>query len=299
MVGSEASQGEVTRSQRTLKGELAEENGSSSFRDHLQPLGAGVSAFRGCNRLVPVPGPHVAPSCGPHFSQWHKSDQALPTCPLVWFPHTEDPPNIHGAGPQAMTRGASSLPTTFWSCTVQVSCYLAQEAGEEAEGGLDPHPHPHSLPRPTEVSWPSETHGVHGLVLWCVDPSSPWECPSGQGGLQCLNTGRGVSNPQWGLRALPAHPSAAAEPQLKARRLSSTGRAQVLMALPVSSVTQSCPTFCNPMDCSTPVLPVHHQYPEPAQTHAHQVSDAIQPSHPLSPPSPPAFNLSQHQGLFQ
>lgn len=108
MVGSEASQGEVTRSQRTLKGELAAENGSSSFRDHLQPLGAGVSAFRGCNRLVPVvpdttsrlPGPHVAPSCGPHFSQWHKSDQALPTCPLLWFPHTEDPPNIHGAGPR-------------------------------------------------------------------------------------------------------------------------------------------------------------------------------------------------------
>ena len=66
-----------------------------------------------------------------------------------------------------------------------------------------------------------------------------------------------------------------------------------------SSVTQSCPTLCNPMDCSTPGLPVHHQLPELAHTHFHQVSDAIQPSHPLSTPSPPTFNLSQHQGLFQ
>ena len=53
------------------------------------------------------------------------------------------------------------------------------------------------------------------------------------------------------------------------------------------------------MDCSTPGLPVHHQLPELAQTHVHQVSDAIQPSHPLLSPSAPAFNLSQHQGIFQ
>ena len=66
-----------------------------------------------------------------------------------------------------------------------------------------------------------------------------------------------------------------------------------------SSVTQSCLTLCNPMDCSTPGFPVHHQLPELAQTHVHQVSDAIQPSHPLSSPSPPVFNLSQHQGLFK
>ena len=66
-----------------------------------------------------------------------------------------------------------------------------------------------------------------------------------------------------------------------------------------SSVTQLCPTVCEPMDCSTPGLPVHHQLPELAQTHVHQVSDAIQPSHPLLPASPPAINLSQHQGLFQ
>ena len=66
-----------------------------------------------------------------------------------------------------------------------------------------------------------------------------------------------------------------------------------------SSVTESCPTLCNPMDCSTPGLPVHHQLPEFTQAHVHWVGDAIQPSHPLSSPSPPSFNLSQHQGLFQ
>ena len=65
-----------------------------------------------------------------------------------------------------------------------------------------------------------------------------------------------------------------------------------------SSVTQSCLTLCNSMDCSTPGLPVHHQLSELAQTHVHQVGDAIQPSHPLSSLSPPVFNLSQHRGLF-
>ena len=61
-----------------------------------------------------------------------------------------------------------------------------------------------------------------------------------------------------------------------------------------SSVTQSCPTLCDPMDYSTPGLPAHHQLPEFTQTHVYWVSDAIQPSHPLSSPSPPALNLSQH-----
>ena len=65
-----------------------------------------------------------------------------------------------------------------------------------------------------------------------------------------------------------------------------------------SSVTQSCPTLCDPMNCSMPGLPDHHQLLEFTQTYVHWVSDAIQPSHPLSSPSPPAFNLSQHQGLF-
>ena len=66
-----------------------------------------------------------------------------------------------------------------------------------------------------------------------------------------------------------------------------------------SSVTQSCPTLCDPLNRSTPGLPVHHQLPEFTQTHIHRVSDAIQPSHPLSSPSPPAPNPSQHQSLFQ
>ena len=65
------------------------------------------------------------------------------------------------------------------------------------------------------------------------------------------------------------------------------------------SVVQSCPTLCDPMNCSTPGLPVHHQLPEFTQTHVHRVSDAIQPSHLLLSPFPPAPNPSQHQGLFQ
>ena len=75
--------------------------------------------------------------------------------------------------------------------------------------------------------------------------------------------------------------------------------AQVYM---LSSVQFSCSVvsyFCDPMNCSTPGFPVHHQLPELTQTHVHHISDAIQPSYPLPSPSPPAFNLSQNQGLFQ
>ena len=67
----------------------------------------------------------------------------------------------------------------------------------------------------------------------------------------------------------------------------------------IRSVAQSCPTLCDPMNRSMPGLPVHHQLLEFIQTHVHRVSDAIQPSHPLSSPSPPAPNPSQHQSLFQ
>ena len=65
------------------------------------------------------------------------------------------------------------------------------------------------------------------------------------------------------------------------------------------SFSKSSLTLCDPMDCHTPGFPVLHNFPEFSQTQAHRVSDAIQPSHPLSPPSPPALNLSQHQGLFK
>ena len=69
--------------------------------------------------------------------------------------------------------------------------------------------------------------------------------------------------------------------------------------LQFSSVAQSCPTLCDPMNRSTPGLPVHHQLLELTQTHVHRVGDAIQLSHPLSSPSPPAPNPSEHQSLFQ
>ena len=67
----------------------------------------------------------------------------------------------------------------------------------------------------------------------------------------------------------------------------------------IRSVAQSCPTLCDPMNCIAPGLPVHNQLPEFTETHVHRVSDAIQSSHPLSSPSPPAPNPSQHQSLFQ
>ena len=72
---------------------------------------------------------------------------------------------------------------------------------------------------------------------------------------------------------------------------------RVMVPYQFSSVAQLCPTLCDPMNSSTPGPPVHHQCPEFTQTYVHRVSDAIQPSHPLSSPSPPAPNLSQHQSL--
>ena len=74
---------------------------------------------------------------------------------------------------------------------------------------------------------------------------------------------------------------------------------KLVMFSQFSSVTQSCPTLCDPMNHSSPGLPVHHQLLEFTQTHVHQVGDAIQPSHPLSSPSPPAPNPSQSPSLFQ
>ena len=91
----------------------------------------------------------------------------------------------------------------------------------------------------------------------------------------------------------PAHVT---QPQLTSRSAGSRHAAPAHVQF--SSVAQSCPTLCNHMNRSTPGLPVHHQLPEFTQTHMHTVGDAIQPSHPLSSPSPPAPNPSQHQGLF-
>ena len=83
------------------------------------------------------------------------------------------------------------------------------------------------------------------------------------------------------------------------RGSSNTEMERYCFSVQFSSVAQSCPTLCDPMNCSTPGLLVHHQLPEFTQTHVHRVSDAIQPSHPLSSPSPTAPNPSQYQSLFQ
>ena len=83
------------------------------------------------------------------------------------------------------------------------------------------------------------------------------------------------------------------------RKTSSFCNKSNMSSVQFSSFAQSCLSLCDIMNCSTPSLPVHHQLPEFIQTHVHRVSDAIQPSHPLSSPSPPALNHSQHQTLFQ
>ena len=100
---------------------------------------------------------------------------------------------------------------------------------------------------------------------------------------------------------LPVHHQLPESTQIHVQRLeSSRVRGALLFWISrFSSVAQSCPILCDPMDCSTPGLPVHHQFQEFTQTHVLWVSDAIQPSHPLLSPSPLAVNLSQHQGLFK
>ena len=92
-------------------------------------------------------------------------------------------------------------------------------------------------------------------------------------------------------------------PSMRSHRVghdwSDLASAAIYYSVQFSSVAQSCPTLCDHINRSTPGLPVHHQLPEFTQTHVHGVNDAIQPSHPLSSPSPPAPNPSQHQSLFQ
>ena len=86
---------------------------------------------------------------------------------------------------------------------------------------------------------------------------------------------------------------------VRSRAIHSLGHVSASMKYQFSSLAQSCLTPCDPMDYSTPGFPVHHQLPQPTQTHVHWVGDAIQPSHPLLSPSPPTFSLSQHQGFFK
>ena len=133
----------------------------------------------------------------------------------------------------------------------------------------------------------SDSLQPHGLYR-------PWNSPGQNTGVGSLSLIQGIL-PTQGLNPGRQHCRwilyQLAEPQEKPKN---TGVGSVQS----SSVAQSCPTLCDHMDCSTPGLPVHHQLPESTQTQVHWVSDVIQPSHPLSSPSP-AFNLSQDQGLFQ
>ena len=119
--------------------------------------------------------------------------------------------------------------------------------------------------------------------LWCSCGSSRSENPWVSSGIQ------DQAESMW-----PSCPGSPGLSQSFQGRLSTTQE-----RLHFSSGTQSCPTLCDPMDCSTPGFPVHHQLLEFTQTHVYWISDAIQPSHPLSFLSPPTFNLSQHQGLFK
>ena len=102
---------------------------------------------------------------------------------------------------------------------------------------------------------------------------------------------------QGSLNSLLQHHSS--KHQFFSTQLSLESNSHIHTSDQIRSVTQSCLTLCNPMNCSTPGLPIHHQLPEFTPTHVQRVSDAIQPSHPLSSPSPPAPNPSQHQSLFQ
>ena len=127
------------------------------------------------------------------------------------------------------------------------------------------------------------------LLQSCLTLFSPmdWSPPDSSvyGNSSGLNTGGGCHAPLQGI--------------FPTQGLISSLLTSPALAAQFSSVAQLCPTLCDPMDCSMPGFVVYHQIQELAQTHVHWVGDAIQPFHPLSSPSPPAFNLSQHQGLFQ
>ena len=136
---------------------------------------------------------------------------------------------------------------------------------------------------PVDCSPPgSSVHGISQAIIleWVVIPfsrKSSW--PRDQTHISCIHCVSYIAG-----RFSPGEPP---------------GKHFQIQSVQFSSVAQSCPTLCNTMDCSSAGLPIHYQLPEFTQTHVHWVSDAIQPSHPLSSPSPPTFKLSQHQGLFK
>ena len=120
--------------------------------------------------------------------------------------------------------------------------------------------------------------------------------------IDVLHSTRGGNSYEWVAISFSEYlPHSGNKPTYPALQVDSLHWAQgkIYIYIYIRSVTQSCPTLCDPMNHSTPGLPVHHQLLEFTQTHVHRVSDAIQPSLPLSSPSPPAPNPSQHQSLFQ
>ena len=153
---------------------------------------------------------------------------------------------------------------------------------------------------PTPVLLPGKSHGWRSLVgcsPWGREELDTTERLHFDFSLSCIGEGNGnllqyscLENPRDG-GAWWAAVYGVAQSWTRLKRLSSSSYC--------CSVAQSCPTLCNPMDCSMPGFVVPHHLPEFAQVHVHCIKDAIQPSHPLMPSSPSALNLSQHQRLFQ
>ena len=160
---------------------------------------------------------------------------------------------------------------------------------------------------PTPIFLPGKSHGRRTLVAcrtWGSKESDTTEQLHFQFSPSCIGEGNGnplqcscLENPRDG-GALWAAVYGVAQSRTRLKWLSSSSSSiSIISLVQFSSVAQSCPTLFDTRNCSTPGIPVHHQ--ESIQTHVHWVSDAIQPSYPLSSPSPPALNLSQHQGLFR
>ena len=144
---------------------------------------------------------------------------------------------------------------------------------------------------------------MHWRRKWQPTPVFLSEESQGQGSLVGCRLGLHRVGHDWSDLAEAAAAARPGREELKDRRKKQWEKTSqglpFISSVQFSSVAQSCPTLCDPMDCSMQGLPVHHELPESTQTHVHWVSDAIQPSHPLSSPSPLAFNLSQHQGLLK
>ena len=199
---------------------------------------------------------------------------------------------------KTLTKSKTSTSQYLWSIPIQKFLTLAHQIRRRQW-------------QPTPVLLPGKSHGRRSLV-----GSSPQGCKESDTterlhfhfSLSCIGKGNGnplqcscLENPRDG-GAWWAAVYGVTQSWTRLKWLSSSRSMTSNTEHPsvqFSSVTQSCSTLCDPMDCSTPGLPVHHQLPEFTQTHVHWVGDAIQPSHPLSSPSPPVLNLSQHQGLFK